>query len=39
MKFLKTLMILTVLAGAFSMGACQNRGQTTTTTEAPAYHK
>jgi len=32
-------MILAVLAGALSLGACQNRKEAVTTAPAPAYHK
>jgi hypothetical protein len=38
MKLLKALMIVAVLAGAVSMGGCQNKTQTTTTSDK-GYHK
>lgn len=39
MKLLKVLMIVTVLTGALSLGACQNKRQTATTTQDTGYHK
>jgi hypothetical protein len=38
MKLLKALMIVAVLAGAVSMGACQNK-TVSTTAQTPAYKK
>ncbi len=32
-------MILAVLAGAFTMEACQNKRETVNASTAPAYHK
>jgi hypothetical protein len=39
MKLLKALMIVGVLAGALTLGACQNKSAAVTTSTAPAYHK
>ena len=39
MKLIKTLMILAILAGGLSLGACQNKRQTATTTQDTGYHK
>ncbi len=39
MKVLKALMIVAVLAGAFTLGACQNKPAATTTTTDTGYHK
>ncbi len=39
MKFIKTLMILAILTGGLSLGACQNKRQAVTTTQDTGYHK
>ena len=39
MKLIKALMILSVLTGVLSLGACQNKRQATTTSSKEGYHK